>query len=178
MAAMKPPIFVRSLTEAERERLRAGLRSPDSFVLRRCQILLASAEGRTVQQIHACFGYPPQTVREVLHAFNREGAGALTRKSNRPRSGPAARPVLDEAGRERLRLLLQRQPRAFGKEASVWTLALVAQVAHEQGVTPARLNPETIRVALTRLGLNWKRAKAFLASSDPAYERKKSGGTG
>lgn len=41
---MKPPIFVRPLSDAERETLKAGLRSPDAFVLRRCQILLASAD--------------------------------------------------------------------------------------------------------------------------------------
>jgi hypothetical protein len=38
---MKRPIFVRPLSDAERESLKAGLRSPDAFTLRRCQILLA-----------------------------------------------------------------------------------------------------------------------------------------
>jgi hypothetical protein len=42
---MKPPIFVWDLSEKERERLEAGLRSKDAFVMRRCQILLASARG-------------------------------------------------------------------------------------------------------------------------------------
>src|SRR5437773_8494536 len=32
---MKPPLFVRPLTEDERAALRAGLRSPDAFTLRR-----------------------------------------------------------------------------------------------------------------------------------------------
>jgi hypothetical protein len=35
-------MFVRSITEDERKQLEAGLRSRDAFVLRRCQILLAS----------------------------------------------------------------------------------------------------------------------------------------
>jgi len=42
---MKPPIFVRTLSKEERKRLEAGLRSSDAFVLRRCQILLASSRG-------------------------------------------------------------------------------------------------------------------------------------
>ena len=42
---MKPPIFVRTLSKHEREALETGLRSSDAFVLRRCQILLASARG-------------------------------------------------------------------------------------------------------------------------------------
>ena len=172
---MKPPLFVRSLTPSEREPLEAGLRSSEAFVLKRCQILLASAQGKSVQQISAAFGYPTQTIRGVLHAFNQEGLGALTRKSNRPKT---ARPVLDETRRGRLKTLLEQSPRAFGKEASLWTLALVAQVAHEQGLTPTVLNHESIRIAIQRLGLNWKRAKAWIASPDPAYERKKSGVTG
>jgi hypothetical protein len=40
---MKPPIFVRMLSKKERVALEARLRSKDAFVLRRCQILLASA---------------------------------------------------------------------------------------------------------------------------------------
>jgi len=42
---MRAPIFVRPLTDAEREQVAAGLRSTNAFTLRRCQILLASARG-------------------------------------------------------------------------------------------------------------------------------------
>lgn len=45
---MKPPIFVRELTKSERDRLEVGLHSQDVYVLRRCQILLASACGEWV----------------------------------------------------------------------------------------------------------------------------------
>jgi hypothetical protein len=37
---MKPPIFVRTLSNDERKRLEAGLRSKDAFALRRSQMLL------------------------------------------------------------------------------------------------------------------------------------------
>ncbi len=47
---MKRPIFVRPLSDAEREALEAGLRSSDAFVLRRCQILLASDGGKNAYQ--------------------------------------------------------------------------------------------------------------------------------
>ena len=39
---MKRPIFVRPLSNAERETLESGLRAPNAFTLRRCQILLAN----------------------------------------------------------------------------------------------------------------------------------------
>jgi Transposase, Mutator family len=49
--SMKRPIFVGPLSDAERESLEAGLRSPDAFTLRRCQILLASSRGKNAYQI-------------------------------------------------------------------------------------------------------------------------------
>jgi DNA-binding CsgD family transcriptional regulator len=83
--AMKRPIFVRPLSDAERETLEAGLRSPDAFTLRRCQILLASADGQNAYQIARNLGCNPQTVRNVIHKFNQEGLSeALRRGSNRP----------------------------------------------------------------------------------------------
>ena len=88
MVVMKPPVFVRTLTSEERQQLQAGLRSKEAFVLKRCHILLASAQGQTVPQIAQSFGYAPNSIRHVLHAFNDEGLAALTRKSNRPQSTP------------------------------------------------------------------------------------------
>ncbi|HZU68348.1 MAG TPA: hypothetical protein VFA09_13820 [Ktedonobacteraceae bacterium] len=49
LRSMRPPIFVRSLSQDEREQIEAGLRSSDAFVLRRCQILLASARSNEGQ---------------------------------------------------------------------------------------------------------------------------------
>jgi hypothetical protein len=48
---VRTPIFVRPLTDAEREALTGGLRSKDTYVLRRCEILLASAPGERAPRI-------------------------------------------------------------------------------------------------------------------------------
>ena len=93
---------------------------------------------------------------------------ALSAGSSRPKS---AAPALGEAGLERRRALLHQSPRACGRPRSTWTLALLARVAHEHGLSPTVLSDETIRRALLRLG--WKRAKRWLTSPDPAYARKK-----
>src|SRR5215204_3678483 len=85
LQSMKRPIFVRPFTDAERETLEAGLRSSDAFTLRRCQILLASDRGENAYQIARSLGCNPQTVRNAIHAFNREGLpGALRQGSKRP----------------------------------------------------------------------------------------------
>src|SRR5512138_3886597 len=132
---MKPPLFVRPLSPEEFQTLRVGLRSSSAFTLRRSQILLASAEGLKPSEIRTRLGCATQTVRDALRAFAAEGTACLRAKSHRPRS---VRPVLDDAGCERLRALLHRSPRDFGKPTSLWTLALAAEVAHAEGIT-ARL---------------------------------------
>jgi transposase len=167
---MRPPIFVRPLRDAEREPVRAGLRSSDAFVLRRCQILLASARGERAPAIAKHLGCDDQTVREAIHAFNARGVAALRPGSRKPTTIRAA---FDLPGAERLRALLHQSPRAFGQPTSLWTLDLVAEVSFEQGLTATRVSDETIRLTLKRLGVRWQRAKHWITSPDPEYARKK-----
>lgn len=171
---MKAPLFVRPLTDAEYETIIAGLRSPDAFTLRRCQILLASARGERPRQIADAVGCSDQTVRDAIRAFAARGTAALTRCSSRPHT---TRPAFDATGEARLRELLHRSPRAFGHDTSVWTLDLAAEVSCAEGLTAERVSGETVRVTLARLGFSWQRAKHWIASPDPAYARKKASAT-
>src|SRR3954463_14920605 len=117
---MKPPSFVRPLTDEERQALKAGLRSAEAFTLRRCQILLQSADGHRPKAIAASVGCCVQSVRNAIRAFEAEGGGCLGEKSSRPK---APRESFDDDRRRRLRELLHRSPRDFGKPTSLWTLA-------------------------------------------------------
>src|SRR3712207_6436637 len=112
---MKPPIFVRTPSKEEREALEAGLRSSDAFVLRRCQILLASARGERPPQIAENLRCGQQTVRNAIHAFNGRGVDALQAGSSRPKEVHAA---FDEEGVESLREMLHQDPRNFGKQST------------------------------------------------------------
>lgn len=81
---MRKPIFVRELTEAERKQLESGLRSPDAFVLRRSQVILASARGEWAPVIARNLGCNDQTVRNIIRAFERSGLDFLKPGSHRP----------------------------------------------------------------------------------------------
>jgi transposase len=172
---MHPPLFIRSLTAAEREQLHAGLRSADAFTLRRCQILLASASGQRPRHLASNLGCSAGTVRNAIAAFHAQGVACLRQKSSRPK---AARPLLDPTHHGALYLLLHQSPRLAGKPRSTWTLALLGQVCHERGWTPRPLSIEAIRHAVERLGVSWRRAKHWITSPDPAYARKKTRATG
>lgn len=172
---MRKPLFVRCLSETEREQMEAGLRSSNAFVLRRCQIVLASARGQRAPAIGEMVGCDDETVRDVIRAFNERGLGVLQRGSTRPHRTQAAFGAKQTA---RLREILHQSPRNFGKPTSVWTLELAADVSFEQGLTASRVSDETIRATLARQKVSWQRAKHWIVSPDPEYERKKTLVTG
>jgi hypothetical protein len=116
-------------------------------------------------------------VRDAIHEFNERGVDALAAKSSRPRR---TRDTFDEESAEALREMLNRSPREFGYDnTSLWTLEMAAQASFEEGLTQRRVSGETIRTTLARLlGVRWQRAKRWITSPDPLYERKKGGATG
>jgi transposase len=173
---MKTPIFVRSLSEEERESLEKALRSKDAFTMRRSQMLLASSRGERAPKIALNLGCASQTVRDAINDFNHRGLDALDRKSSRPRR---TRDAFDEKSAEALREMLHRSPREFGYDSTLWTLDMAADAAFEEGLTEERVSGETIRATLSRLlGVRWMRAKRWITSPDPLYERKKGDATG
>src|SRR3954447_25956174 len=171
LAGMQAPLVVRPPSEEEQQALAAVLRSADAFPLRRCQILLASARGEHVPAIARSVGCSEQTVRNAIRAFDDAGVAALQAGSSRPHTIHAA---FDPEAGERLRALLHRSPREFGHPTSLWTLALAAQTAYAERLTPTQVSGETIRLTLARLVVRWRRAKGWITSPDPAYAQKKS----
>ncbi len=162
------------MSSDERSQVQSGLRSKDAFVLRRCQILLASERGERAGAIAKQVGCHKQTVLTVIHGFNTGGLAILEEGSSRPHR---LRTTFSQEGLERLQDLLHHSPRDFGKATSVWTLELAAQVGFEQGLTPRLVSDESVHRALKRLGTNWKRAKHWITSPDPQYLLKKTHAT-
>src|SRR5712692_4068349 len=108
---MKPPLYVRSLTDAEHDALKAALRSSDAFTLRRSQGLLASARGERPPAIAQHLGCASQTVRNTIRAFNERGVAAVQERSHRNHT---IHTTFDASGLEQLQALAHRRPRDFG----------------------------------------------------------------
>ena len=171
---MQTSLFVRPLLADERATLGTGLRSSSAFTVRRCQILLASAEGQSTTTMAHDLRCTDQTVRNTIHAFHQRGLAALQPQSSRPHTTAT---IFDAGTCESLRALFHQSPRTFGQPTSRWTLALAAEVSFAEGLTPRLVSDEAIRLALRRLRVSWKRAKHWITSPDPAYARKKNGAT-
>jgi Winged helix-turn helix len=126
-------------------------------------------------QIATNLGCGQQTVRDAIHDFNTGGVDALVAKSSRPRR---TRDAFDERSAEALREMLHCSPREFGRQSSLWTLEMAAEVAFDEEITKRRLSGETIRATLSRLlGERWQRAKRWITSPDPLYLRKRGDAT-
>lgn len=107
---MRTPIFIRVLTEDEQHQIQAGLRSSEAFVLRRCQILTASACGERAPMIARQQGCDDQTVRNVIHGFNAEGLGVLHEESSRPHR---LRTTFSEEGAQQLNEMERSRTREY-----------------------------------------------------------------
>ena len=119
----------------------------------------------------------PETARNAIHTFNERGLPeALQRGSKRPHT--IHRAFQGPQQSEALRELLHESPREFGKQSSLWTLEMAAEVSFEEGLTKERVSGETIRATLSRMGVRWERAKRWITSPDPEYATKKDGATG
>lgn len=168
---MKAHIFVRPLCEEEQKLLTTGLRSSDAFVLRRSQILLASARGEAVPGIAKALSCDEQTVRHAIHGFNHQGRAALQAGSSRPHH--LATVLRTDITAEQFKTVLHRPPRDFGFQTSLWTLDLLVKQCVSLGWMARPVSIETMRQTLSRFGINWKRAKRWITSPDPFYEEKK-----
>jgi transposase len=163
-------LFVRELSSEEKKVLQQGLHSSSGFTVRRCQILLSSAEGKTPIQIASAIHCSDQCVREAIHAFNKEGLVCIKEKSHARHDQQTA---FDSTGLERLKEIIHLSPRSFRHETSIWTLELLAQTCGGEAVTSRPVNEYSIGRALKEMGISWRRAKHWVRSPDEHYEWKK-----
>ncbi|MBE0691395.1 MAG: helix-turn-helix domain-containing protein [Anaerolineae bacterium] len=136
---------------------------------------MSAEEGHKAAEIGRRLRCSDQCVRDAIHAFETEGLRCLQEKSRARYSQQA---TFDAAGREWLKSMIRQSPRSFGYESSLWTLEMLAELAHKRGYSQRQVTPETVGRALAREGIDWKRAKQRINSPDAHYEGKKSGATG
>jgi transposase len=93
---MRQTLTVRQLTDDERQLLRAGLRSHKAFTLRRCQILLAIAEGENPARIARILGCRKVTVRHVVNDFSLRGVACVREEKQRLGALPRGCPRVEQ----------------------------------------------------------------------------------
>jgi transposase len=144
----------------------------DARLLRRAQALLWLNDGEAVEEIAEQLLVTRQTVyrwvkrfqqRHDLDLESRLGEGA---RGGRPRTVRGLiEPLIAQA--------LEKDPRALGYHATVWTAPLLCRYleAHHQVVASRR----SVSAALVRLDIAWKRPRHDLGRRSPTWRQAKGG---
>src|SRR4051794_15090505 len=83
---MTSPLFVRKLSESENGTLQKWLKSGDAEQVRRAQVILQSAGGRTALDIGQELGFHPDNLKKWIRKFNQQGISGIEILKRGPRS--------------------------------------------------------------------------------------------
>lgn len=144
----------------------------DARVLRRAHALLDLADGVSPQEIAAQFDVERQTVynwAERLRA--RKDLPFLQRLDDAPRSGrPCTAQGIIEPWRD---AIIDTDPRLLGYRATVWTAPLLVHYLAEHH--QIHVSSQSVRLAIARLRLHWKRPRYGLALRPATWRQAKGG---
>lgn len=156
-------LYVREPEDDEYQELRRMTRQAIGRVSQRAQMVLLSAQHRSVPEIATIFAITPASVRSWLRRFDQNGPAGLydVPRSGRPR-------LVDGPGEDVLSALVSADPATVtpGSEASFWTVAMLTLAVIVRLGT--YVSPSTIRNTLHRLRYSWHRPRLDMSEKvDP-----------
>jgi transposase len=159
--AMIDYVYVRTPNDEELQELKRMTRQAIGRVSQRAQMILLSAQRRTVPEIACIFDVEYKTVRKWLRRFDAAGPAGLY---DEPRSGRPRK--LSENVRAKLIDMIQQDPAHAGYPATFWTVAMLVLALADK--LQIQLSASAIRQALRRARLAWGRPRlAMPRKTDP-----------
>src|SRR5215470_15445135 len=144
---MFQPLFVRSLTDEEKELLATRSDSAARDESWRAAVILRSAQGESAAQIGRALGFHPSNVKKWIRKFNQDGISGIAARKRGPREGPKPRFTRDDV--DRLLELAASDPASLGLGFEKWTAQKLANAAVELGIVE-RISHVTVRQLLKR----------------------------
>jgi transposase len=166
---MAARVVLRELTPVEGNRLLRIVRRGSGSVVawRRAQIVLLSAQGMGPPKISEVVFTDPDTVREVIHNFNRDGFEALY-----PRYRGGRPPTFTLPKRQEIKRIALTDPTDLGQPFATWSLAKLADYLVAEGVV-ADISHEGLRQLLREEDVRFQAVRSWKRSTDPDFERKR-----
>ncbi len=166
---MAARVGLREISNEEGNRLlRMVRRSSGSVVTwRRAQIVLLAAQRMPASRIAEVVFSDPDTVRDLIDNFNRDGFEALypRYRGGRPRTF-----TLPE--RQQIKRVALSVPTDLGQPFATWSLAKLADyLVSEEVVTD--ISHEGLRQLLREEGVSFQALRTWKHSNDPAFEPKR-----
>jgi transposase len=162
------PIQLPPLTSQQLDELNELYRKTRDPRLRtRAQIILLAAEKQLVAEaIGEIVRLSDQAVRKWLKRYTAEGIAGL---KDMPRAGTPRKVTTDYLAK--LEAAVRRRPRSLDLPFSMWTLQRLADYLAEE--TGLRVEAETVRLHLKKIGIVLSRPQHKVSSPDPDYLVKK-----
>jgi transposase len=162
-----------TLNSKERRELEEWVRSTETAsVLRRVQALLWLDEGASAEEVAELLFVNRAAVYKWVRQFQeRQGLEVGERvaegtRGGRPRTVQGViDPLVDK--------VIDQDPRELGYRSTVWTAPLLVQYLAE--VHQRTVSLQSVRLAIARLGISWKRPRHQLALRSPTWRQAKGG---
>jgi transposase len=150
---MATPVRVRPLSEQEDAtllRIVRGEGRQDTIRVRRAVMVRASAHGATPPLIARLLDADPDTVRDVIHAFNANGLAALD-----PHWGPGRPRRITVEDEEWIVRVATTRPRVVGRPFTHWSLRKLADYLTTNRTHPVVVHRERLREILHAHGISF-----------------------
>lgn len=144
---MFQPLFARSLKTIEKETLLQCTGSPVKEEAQRAEVILLSAQGKTIAEISDFLGFHPANIKKWIRSFNESGLEGIAVKKRGPQGGP--RPKFTRTQIAEIVKLSQTDPTAFGLRFKEWTPQKLANYVIQRGVVD-RISHVTVRQILKK----------------------------
>jgi len=166
---MAAGVELREVSNEEGNRLLGLVRRGSGSIVtwRRAQIVLLAAQGMPSLRIAEVVFSDPDTVREVIHNFNRDGFDALfpRYRGGRPRTFTLPQ-------RQAIKRIALAVPTDLGQPFATWSLAKLADYLVAEGVVDD-ISHEGLRQLLREEGVSFQAVRSWKRSNDPHFEQKK-----
>lgn len=163
----KPKLFVRGLTNEEKEVLKKATKSNVSFTKDRANLLLLSSRKFTVKEITQKTSCDVRKARTAIKVFNEKGLASLKRGKAK-----GAIPKFTDIVKKIILLHFSKQPKDFGLHFTTWTLPRFRQHIIDYKIVDS-ISIEKVRQILDNAGARLKRSKRWQYSPDKDFDKKK-----
>jgi transposase len=166
---MAARVQLREITSEEGNRLLRIVRRTSGSVVtwRRAQIVLLSPQGMSPPKISEVVFTDPDTVRDVIHNFNRDGFDALY-----PRYRGGRPQTFTLPKRQEIKRIALADPQDLDQPFATWSLSKLADYLVAEGVV-TDISHEGLRQLLREENVRFQAVRTWKRSTDPAFKAKR-----
>lgn len=159
-------VYVRTVTDLEKEKLKAEAKSSNSFTKDRAKIILYSSQRLFAKQIAEKISCKERKVRATIKDFNNKGLQALQRGKAK-----GAMPKFDNVKKSIILMHFSKKPSDFNLHFTTWTLPRFREHLINYKVVEC-ISIETLRQILMKAGAKLERSKRWQYSPDKDFHKK------